>query len=311
MRKRKMPAPSEPAVDETPTADDERQWTGFRDDFGEREPGVDEHGRAVEMLRMPLEFLEAREAISDRIVRLADVHRASLAQAFRLEDDGGSGRLILVSERVPGIRLSELLARASDNSLVPDLPAALFVVRRLLSIGRSVQALARVPHLAIAPERVVITPRGDVVVVEAALAAAIDVRRGFETNARCDIAPIAIAGLSLILGRAVSPDLAADARDRLLGEVADVAGIRVGEPFAAALRSWFEQALGDDAGSSFAAFDEAAAALDGASRGREDGSVALRRTLRAFLLEVEDFPDDAAGIEAERVRCDGARVSWE
>src|SRR5207245_2109042 len=53
--------------------------------------------------------------------------------------------------------------------------------------------------------------------------------------------------------------------------------------------------------------DEAAAALDGASRGREDGSVALRRTLRAFLLEVEDFPDDAAGIEAERVRFARAR----
>src|SRR5204862_5879898 len=135
----------------------------------------------------------------------------------------------------------------------------------------------------------VVTPRGEVVIVEAALAAAIEARtpRFDGYDPRADIAQIARAGLSLMLGRPMAADCDAEERDRLLAEAADVAAIRVNGPFSAALRSWFEQALAIDT-TPFSDFQEAADAFASVTAAREDGSSALRRTLQAFLSEVDD-----------------------
>src|SRR5207248_3190713 len=146
---------------------------------------------------LPPEFTEARDAIADRIVRLSAVHQSSIAQAFRIDHDARLGRVILVSERVPGLRLSELLRRASEQSVVPDLPAALFLMRRLLSIARSARASAGVAQLGIAPDRIVIKPRGEIVVIEAAVGAAIEARaraESAELGTGGDIPAIALAG---------------------------------------------------------------------------------------------------------------------
>src|SRR5262249_46176111 len=245
---------------------------------------------------------DAHDAIADRIVRLADVHRPSLAQAFRLDHDA-SLRLILVSERVAGIRLSELIARASESAVVPDLPAALFVMRRLLTTAGALQRATGITHLGIAPERVVITPRVHVVIVEAALAAAIEARAGgVQPAVRADIARVALAGLSMMLGRPIASD-PTSARANLLGEAADVAAIRVGETYASALQSWFEQALAADMSEAFPDFRQAAGALARTGPQREDGGVGLRRTLRAFVQEVAGSGGPAdAEFETTRAR---------
>src|SRR5581483_6023082 len=209
--------------------------------------------------------------------------------------------------RVAGIRLSELLQRAPERSVVPDLPAGLFLVRRLLSIGRFVQQTADVVSLAIAPERIVVTPRGEVVVVEAALAAAIEARSAVRQMTQIgDVAQIAMAGLALILGRPMSAYMDADGRGQLLGEAADVASIRVNEEFSSALRAWFERAVSSvDA---FSSCDDALGAFDATNPQHADGGVALRRTLRSFVLEVGDAgaPEDMA-MELARVRAARAR----
>src|SRR5439155_16679557 len=103
----------------------------------------------IELVRLLSQFDGARDAIADRIARLAAAPRSSIAHAVRVEA-GAIGRLILISERVPGTRLSELLRRASEQATVPDLPAALFTMRRLLGAARSARALAGVTHLGIA-----------------------------------------------------------------------------------------------------------------------------------------------------------------
>src|SRR5207247_3172848 len=74
------------------------EWTGASDAFGERELSIDDQGRAVELLRLSRDFTEPRDAISDRIVRLAAVDRAALGQELRIEDDSVLGRTILVSD---------------------------------------------------------------------------------------------------------------------------------------------------------------------------------------------------------------------
>ena len=148
-------------------------WSGASDRFGERATAVDANGRSVDLLRLFAAFTPASQALADRIERL-NVDRPAVSRAIALECDGPSSRLILISEHVPGVRLSELLQAAAERSVVADLGAALFVMRRLLTLAESLEAATGVAQFSIAPERIVITPHGRVVIVEPVLAAAAD-----------------------------------------------------------------------------------------------------------------------------------------
>jgi CheY-like chemotaxis protein len=253
---------------------------------------------------LPATFKAAEPMLADRIAQLAEVDDRAIARTYGIEHDTVGGGLIIVSEPVPGARLSDLLTRATSRAMLPDLPAALFVMRRLLAISRRLFAATGIRYLSIAPDRVNITPRGEVIVLDAVLAAA-DIHG--QADPQLDIAATARIGLSLILGRLIDAAAVHDWTP-LLEEAADIAAIRAGDRFAGALRSWLERALGlegsfDDAG-------EALAAFDALNETQEGGSVPLRRSLRAFLsdLALEGFDDvQVAVFEAERVRAARAR----
>src|SRR5688572_22587941 len=115
---------------------DANRWAGFGDSLGEREFGIDEHGRAIELLRLNAPFTPLEIALQARVGRLASFDNAGVGRALGVDHDDRTGRLLLVSERVAGVRLSELLERAFGRSLLPDLAAALFVLRRLLAIAQ-------------------------------------------------------------------------------------------------------------------------------------------------------------------------------
>ena len=153
---------------------DHARWSGFRDGLGERENGVDEQGFSIELLRLRKEFNPFPLALTDRILRLIDFDRPGASRALRVDQDENSPRLVLVSERAPGFRLSDLLERAAERGVIPDLGAALYIMRRLLASATAIQRTTGLAHLAIAPERILITPRGSVVIVEAAMAGAIE-----------------------------------------------------------------------------------------------------------------------------------------
>ena len=153
-----------PSKASSPTAGQEHEipvdtdrWSGFRDSFGEREVGIDAEGGAIELLRLVREFTPVEQALSDRISRLTDFDRPAVARPLRLEQDDRKRRprLILISDRVPGVRLSELLLRGIGRSVVPDLGVALFVMRRLLSTATLLQTSTGLTHFIVAPERVV------------------------------------------------------------------------------------------------------------------------------------------------------------
>src|SRR5262245_24621630 len=148
---------------------DRARWSGFRDGVGERENGVDEQAFSIELLRLRKEFNPFALALTDRILRLIEFDRAGASRALRVDQDETSPRLVLVSEHAPGFRLSELLERAAERGVIPDLGAALYIMRRLLITAAGIQRTTGIAHLAIAPERILITPRGSVVNVQAAL----------------------------------------------------------------------------------------------------------------------------------------------
>jgi len=245
-------------------------------------------------------FTPAFRPLLDRIT-LLDVDRPAVGRAIALEHDEESGRLILISEHVPGVRLSELLQTAVQRSVVADLGAALFVMRRLLTLAESLKAATGLGHFSIAPERIVITPHGRVVIVEPALAAAAD-SVGIAPN---DIAGIAITGMSLMLGHLIENAEHIDPLSPVLQDAADVAAIRAGHRFSIDIRLWFDRAIVADPSLSFRDFRQARLALSRVELVRESACDASRRTLKAFLndLAIESVIEGAAGtLEVIRLR---------
>ena len=266
---------------------------------------VCEPGSTVERLSLTPALSAVQTALSARIAQLMYFNHPAIAHAHGLERDAVTGRLILVSDRVPGPRLPALLARASERSLVADLPAALFVMRRLLSALRSLHAATGVSHVGVAPSRIVVSPRAEFVMVETALAGA--ATGGSQEDPRLDIAQIALIGMSMMLGRAVGETEDADARAALVREVSDVATIRAGDDFATFAESWFAWALVIDAGRSFHGFEDASTALAEVER---SGCVASRRALKAFVRDLA-FPGaltpEGRALEFDRIRSTRAR----
>src|SRR5438132_1135971 len=116
-----------------------------------------------------------------------------------LEGHRIAGRIVFASDPSPGLRLTAVLGRAADWSIVADLSAALFVVRRLLCTAEALQRATGSPSFAMSGERVIVTPRGAVLLLEPDAETFAHKAEGAD-GARHDIAEIAIAGVSLAAG---------------------------------------------------------------------------------------------------------------
>src|SRR5205814_7220884 len=125
---------------------------------------------------------------------------------------------------------------------------------------------------------IVVTPRAGVVIVEAALARAIDAS---DDDPHVDIGRIARVGIAMMLGRPLGDIGDPKAYAHLLVEVVDVATLRAGEQFAADLKSWLERAVG--LSDSFSGFQSAGAAL---ARVKDASCTASRAALVAFLRDL-------------------------
>lgn len=298
---------------------DHVRWSGFRDGLGERENGVDEQGFSIELLRLRKEFNSLALPLTDRILRLIDFDRPGATRALRVDQDESSPRLILVSERAPGFRLSELLERGAERGVIPDLGAALYIMRRLLATATAMQRATDVPHLAIAPERIQITPRGSVVIVEAALAGAIEafgsrMPRAVQQAVRlprldaatdgpqADIARITIAGMAMIVGRPLDPSEEIDPLSPVVQEVVEVAAVRAGDLFAAAFTPWLDRAISLDPLLGFSDFADAAADLDEIVPPGDARCPVSRAPLRKFLDDLSIGRDNLESFEEDRLR---------
>jgi hypothetical protein len=316
------------SAEETLTLDHAR-WSGFRDGIGERENGVDEQGFSIELLRLRKELSPFALPLTDRILRLIDFDRPGATRALRVDQDDNSPRLVLVSERAAGIRLSELLERGAERGVIPDLGAALFVMRRLLATAVAIHRQCDVCHLAIGAERIVVTPRGNVVIVEAALAGALEafgnklpptlkqtmrLARADEPHdaPQVDIARIALVGMAMIVGRPLPPDEEIDPLSPVVQEVCDVAAVRAGDMFAAALTPWIDRAISIDRQLAFPDFEEALEALAETMPPAEARCSISKATVRQFLASLSLDPAHLAqqrALDEDRTREIRARQS--
>src|SRR3954471_18165597 len=114
-------------------------------------------------------------SLRERVARLVEFRHASysrIRKVDRLSDERGT--VVLMSDCAPGVRLSDLLTAADEGRAVLTLDAALCLVRQLIPVMTLLHRQGGVAHGAMAPERLVVTPQGKLVVVEYAVGAALE-----------------------------------------------------------------------------------------------------------------------------------------
>ena len=302
----------------------------FVDGLGERHHILDPSGsETLEVLcvRDELAAVPSFEfALRERVSRLATFRHSSCVRVRAVERlTDRHATLAVVSDSVPGIRLSDLLAQAAERRVNLDINAALCLIRQLVPAitalhehARDIQGFA---HAAIAPERLLVTPNGRLLVVEYVMGAALeqvryspdrywhDLRIAVPktTNLprfdqRVDVAQMGIVALSLILGRLVRDE---EYPARVGDVVASTWAIsaRGGfEPLPPGLRGWLGRALQLEPRTAFATAAEARAELEKLLGDSEH--LAAPASLEAFLERFQSGDRPAAPAAAPEPRRD-------
>jgi hypothetical protein len=280
----------------------------FQDGFGTRWTALDaESGEPVDILSFNPEFIEApgfAGAVGERVARLARVKHASYARTRRI-DRPTEDSLLLYSDRVPGWRLSEVLAAVEKEKLPVDIGAVLGLLRQLVP---GVALFSRHQRDAaigtVGPERLILTPQGRLVVAEYALAPGLealqysrerlwrDLRVTLPTSAgpsrippSADVIGMGVVTLSLLHGRLLSDDEFLFS----LGDVVNGALETVGSekrPLSAGLSGWLSRALQFDEASAFQSPQEAQVAFE-EMLAKERGYVTTPAQLDLFVSRVE------------------------
>jgi hypothetical protein len=257
----------------------------FSDGLGDRVVAVDAAtGDLLQILRVRPQLLAVPSfefALRERAARLANFRHAYYARVRRV-DRHPSG-LAIVSDHVEGVRLSDMLRVASERGLQLDLNAALCLLRQVVPSVALLHENARdVAHGLIAPERLIVTPRARVIVVEHVLGSAVEqlqfnreqlwqeLRVSVPMSAgparfdhRADVTALGLVALALVLGR---PIAAAEYPLRI-GALLHDARARGGavsedQPLPDALHHWIGRALQLDARQGFQSATEAQIALE-------------------------------------------------
>jgi PEGA domain-containing protein len=258
----------------------------FSDGIGDRVVAVDAAtGDLLQILRVRPQLLAVPSfefALRERAARLANFRHAYYARVRRI--DRHPTGLAIVSDHVEGVRLSEILRVAHARGLQLDLNAALCLLRQLApSIALLHENARDVAHGILATDRLIVTPRARLVVVEHVLGSAVEqlqftrerlwqelhvavpMSAGITRfDHRADVTAIGLIALALVLGRPIGDheyplrtgQLLNEARARMSG-VPDM-------PLPDSLHNWIARALQLDPRQGFASATEAQAALEDA-----------------------------------------------
>jgi serine/threonine protein kinase len=289
---------------------------GFTDGLGTRSTITDSAtGETLELLTIRPELTRVASfefALRERSARLANFRHEDFARVRRIDrtTDGGLG---IVSDYIPGARLSDVLNVSSQRRLPFDVGAAFCLVRQLVPAIAFLHDNARdVAHGAIALERLVVTPLGRLMVVEHVLGSALEqlrfsrehlwreVRVAMPPSAgaprfdhHADVTQIGIVVLQLVLGRPLRSDEYPARLASLVDQAAMTTAGGERRPLTLGLHSWLVRALHIDLRRAFASAREACQALE-QMLAAEPGYVAAPVSLETFLTRVMEATSDGA-----------------
>ena len=279
----------------------------FEDGLGERLPAVGGANESLEVLKISNELSAVstfETALREQSLRLSEFRNDAFARVRAVERlDPRTSTVVVISDRVRGVRLSEVLATAERQGIALELNAALCLIRQLVSaVAAFHEAAPDSCHGAISPDRIVITQEGRLVVVEYVLGPALEELRFSQErywrelgialphtfglprfDLFADVTQVGAVALALVLGRR----LLVDEYPAKIGEVVDTASTRLesgeSEPIPVLLRTWLRSALQLEPRHSFVsaigAKKDLEVALSHASPEAE------RASLRAFLAK--------------------------
>ena len=275
----------------------------FEDGLGERLYAVGAANEPLEVLKISSELScvsTFEDGVREQAARLADFRHEAFGRVRAVERlDSRASTLVIISDHVRGVRLSEVLAGARKRSIPLEYTGATWLIRQLVSaIAALHDSGPGVCHGAISPERLVVTPDGRLVVVEYVLGPSLEEMHfswerywrelgialprpiglsRFDQSA--DVTQMAAVALALLLGR----PLAADEYPHKISDILDSATARQiegADPLPAALRTWLRRALQIEPRAAFASAIEAQTELD---RVLDTQDTAGRLALRSFL----------------------------
>jgi PEGA domain len=236
--------------------------SGFADGLGRRVLAFDrEEGTMLERLVVRPELAAFEKMLRERVERVAALEDERIARPRTVERDA-DGALVVVSEFVPGSRLSDLLETSADFGNAPDVDAAFGYLLDVLPALCGLHAGAGFAHGTIAPSRTVLTPAGQVVLLDPVYGGALAyLRYGRRTlwtefgiltppsgaaprlDVPSDIAQVVLAGVMVVLGRPLRLEDFPAGLPNLVQEVVDVAQIRGSGDFADGLLDFLQRAL--------------------------------------------------------------------
>jgi serine/threonine protein kinase len=293
----------------------------FRDGLGERRRVTDPTGReSVDLwyLNTELTGLPAVEAaLRDRVSRLAGFRHPSVNHVLSVDRVNSGATLAVISDSAPGVRLSDLLAAAEKHRLPLDINTALYMIRQLVPAIAALHAHDHeIAHGALAPERIVITPRAQLTVVDHAAGSALehlkfshqrywkDLRVALPRSAglphfdhRVDVMQIGVVALSLILGRLIHDDEYPAKLPELVGSAWAISDAGDLQPLPPGMRAWLSRALQIDLRHAFTTAAQASAEFDRMLSA--DGHAAEPAGLERFLARYySHVPQDQPQIPA-------------
>ena len=273
---------------ETAAASEPNVRRGFEDGLGRRyRPAARLDGDT------PLEILCFRHDITDvpafefalreRVARLSEFHHPAFARirkVDRLNDERGT--VALMADGVAGDRLIDILADVDRTSQLLDLNSALNLIRQLLAAVAVFHQQARVAHGAIAPERLFLTPRGRLMIVEYGMGAALEQLKYSRErywkelrvalppsdagvsrfDERADLTQLGMVALAVLLARPVADDEYPQQVDSLAALACARTTADAAEAFPSALRQWLRRTLQVDGRNSFRSAADAQAVFD-------------------------------------------------
>lgn len=259
---------------------------GFSDRLGDRLLLFDNTGAP------PLELLRLAErltthtgfepALRDQVERLKPFRHPAFARVRGVTVlSEPVPQLALVSEHIPGERLSTILRAAESTGFRPDPSTGIWLVRQLLSALSALHAMGTgIAHGLLSPERIVVTPGGDLVITEYVLGQALDriaaprelwrtlgvaldpeienERRVVQVDPGKDVQQVALLALAVLLGRPLREGEYPSRVGTLLEDACD----RARWSFIGPLRAWLSRALAEKAEWRFSSATDAVQMLD-------------------------------------------------
>lgn len=252
-------------------------------------------------------------SLRQRFDGLATIEDERIARPRTIERDA-DGALVVVSEFVPGSRLSDLLDISAERGATPGVDVALGYLLDVLPALCGLHAGAGFAHGTITPARTVLTPGGQVVLLDAIYGGALEHLRysrrtlwtelGIATpasagaprlDAGADIAQVALAAVQLVVGRPLLPGEYPAGLSNLVFEVVEVAQIRGGAPVADGLLSFLQHAFPLPGCRPFASADDALIGVR--ELARELGAPVCQKALVDFIAEMDTQDIDLGAAE--------------